>query len=188
VPVRGRPGVVSTNGFETSVAWLERPDLLVTAAGTNLGVDDVVRIAGGLREQSLEEVLERPSGARVVLARGELGGIPYELRARGGSPGACLELARGSLSITCNSEVTATVADLSITIGMGVAFGPVDVEAAGVRLEVSNGEAVSTEAVGAAAGLGAAFYVVALPPDFGRVLAVVALGPDGQVLRRTAVG
>jgi hypothetical protein len=186
--VRDRPAIVTTGGTEVTVAWLERADLRVSVTGTDLGLDDVRRIAAGLREQSVDEILARPSGARVIVARGELGGIAYELRARGGSPGACLELARGSLAITCASGMTATVADLRISIGMGVAFGPVSAEAASVRLELAGDTSVETEALGAPAGLGAAFYVVALAPDFGRVVAVVALGPDGHVLRRTPVG
>ena len=89
---------------------------------------------------------------------------------------------------SCSSDPTATIADLAISIGLGVAYGPVVAEAARVRLELAGGRTVETDAVGAAAGQGAAFYVVDLPPDFGRVVAVSALGPAGQVLRRTAVG
>jgi len=72
-----------------------------------------------------------------------------------------------------------------MSISEGVASGPVVAEATRVRLELAGGRAVETEAVGASAGQGAAFYVVDLPPDFVRVVAVVALGPQGQVLRRS---
>ena len=51
----------------------------------------------------------------------------------------------------------------------------------------TRGRAVETPAIGADSGQGAAFYVIDLPADFGSVVAVVALGPNGQVLRRTLV-
>ncbi len=186
--VRGRPGVLSTSGAESSLAWLERPGLLVTVTATNVALDDLRRVAAGLREQSVDEVLRRPGGARVLLGRGELESGSYELWVTGGPLGPCLELARSqSVGRTCSSDLTATIADLPISIGMGVAYGPVVAEAARVRLELAGGRTVETPAVGAAAGQGAAFYVVDLPPEFGRVVAIVALGPDGQVLRRTPV-
>jgi len=183
--VRGHPGVLSTNGAETRLAWLERPGLLVTVTGTNVGPDDVRRVALGLREQSMEEVLGRASVRRTLLARGRLASGPYELWIAGGATGPCLELVARSVTHTCSPDITATIADTPMSIREGVASGPVVPEAARVRLELAGGKSVETEAVGASAGQGAAFYVVDLPRDFGRVVAVVALGPDGQVLRRS---
>lgn len=186
--VRGRQGVLSTNGANTTLDWLERPGLLVTVTATNVGLEDVRRVAAGLREQGVDEVLRRPPGARVLIGRGQLEGGPYELWSTGGPSGPCLELTRsGSVGRHCTTGLTATLADLPISIGLGVAYGPVVPGAARVRLELAGGRTAETSAVGAEAGQGAAFYVVDLPPDFGRVVAVVALGPDGRVLLRTPV-
>lgn len=185
--VRGRPASLSTAGADTTLAWFERPGLLVTVTGTNLRLEDVVRVATGLREQSLDEVVSRPGGARVLLGRGQLAGGPYELWVTGGPGGLCLELTRQSVAHTCRFDLTATISDLPISIALGVAFGPVVPTAATVRLELAGGRAVETPAIGADSGQGAAFYVTDLPADFGSVVAVVALGPNGQVLRRTLV-
>jgi hypothetical protein len=187
--VRGRPAALSTNGPDTTLAWLERPGLLVTVTGTNLGLDDVWRVATGLREEGVEEVLSRPSGVPVIVARGTLDAGPYQLRVTGGAAGLCLELAySSSVARTCTSDPAARVADLPISLGKDATFGAVVPEAARVRVELAGGRSVETDAVGAAAGQGAAFYAVVLPADIGQVVAVVALGGDGQVLRRTLVG
>jgi len=187
---RDRPATLSTNGADTSLAWLERPGLLVTVTGTNLGVDDVRRVAAGLREQSIDEVLARVSVRPVTVARGSIDRTneTYELRTASGPAGLCLDLLLRTLARSCSSDVTATFADLPVSIGQdGVAFGAVVPEATRVRLELAGGRTLETPAVGADAGQGAAFYVVTLPPDYGRVEAVVALGPNGQVIRRTPV-
>ncbi len=187
--VRGRPAVLSTNGADTSLSWFERPGLLVTVTGAALGVDDVRRVAAGLREQSHEEVLARASVRTVTVARGQLSGVPYELRVVGGDSGPCVELVMRTAARSCSPHLTGTLADLPITISEGpVAFGAVVREATRVRLELAGGRTVETADIGVADEQGAVLYVAALPPDFGRVVAVVALGPNGQVLRRTPVG
>ncbi len=186
-PVRGHPAVKSKEGTETTLWWTERPGLMVSVTGTKVSIDDIRRVAVGLREQSVEEVLGRPTGEKVVLARGEAGGTPYELRTHGGPSGPCLELAHGGLFSSCSSDPAARVADFTLSIGGGMAFGPVVAEATSVRLELAGGQSVEAVTVGRDAGQGAAFYVVALPPEASRVEAVVALGAGGQVLRRTPV-
>lgn len=187
VAVRGRTGVVTGEGVETLLTWAERADLVVTVAGTNVGLEEVRRVASDLREQSVEEVLARPTGAPVVLDRGEIGGRSYELRAASHGSGPCLELARDWVGSACSGDPMRAIVDFGPSTLQGVAFGSVLLGAASVRLELDGGRAVETGAVGEAAGLGTAFYVVALPAD-SRVLAVVALGVEGQVLRRTPAG
>jgi hypothetical protein len=186
-PVRGHPARRSKAGGVTTLSWTERPGLLVSVSGTKVSADDVRRVATGLREQSVEDVLGRPTGEKVVLARGEVGGTPYELRTQGGPSGPCLELAHGRLSSACSSDPAARVADFQVSIDAGVAFGPVVAGATAVRLELAGGQSVEAATVGQSAGLGAAFFVVALPPDVSRVEAVLALGAGGEVLRRTPV-
>jgi hypothetical protein len=185
VAIRERAGVVSGEGAKTSLTWSERPDLVVTVTGTNLGLDDVRRIALGLREQSIEEVEARPTGAHVLLSQGDLGGTPFELRTWGGPSGRCLELAYGAVTSACGADPTRDVVDFPGTIAQGMAFGSVQLDTASVRLELEGGLIVDTAAVGKTAGLGTAFYVVAVPPEATMVRAVVALGPAGEELRRT---
>lgn len=187
VAVRDRTGVVTGAGTETVLTWSERPNLVVSVTGTNVELDDVRRIALGLREQSVEEVEARPTGAQVLLAHGELGGTRYELRTRGGGSGRCLELAHGMVSSACSGDPMQDVVDFRASISEGMAFGSVLLDAAGVRLELDGGLTVETEAVGKAAGAGTAFYVVAVPPEATSVRAVVALGPAGEEIRRTPV-
>lgn len=184
--VRGHPAVVSAAENEVTLDWVERPGLLVSVTGGNVSIEGVRRIASGLREQSMAEILRRPTGEPEVVARGDLAGTPYELRARGGASGPCLELHRGSLASICSSDPTSTVAELGISHGRGVVFGPVVPEATSVRLELADGRTVQTDALGRSTGLGAAFYVVALPPET-RVVAVVALAAGGEVLRSMPV-
>ena len=159
----------------------------MTVTGTNVGLDDVRPVAEGLREVGADEVLARPKEQRVVVATGELAGRPYELRSFGSPSGPCLQLSYGWSGLTCASDPAAPVADLTVSTGLGVAFGTVVPGAARVRLELGTEPAVETDAVGAGAGEGAAFFVAPLP-DRARVSAVVALAPDGGVLRRTPVG
>jgi hypothetical protein len=186
-PVRAHRAVRSVAGADTSLSWIERPGLLVTVTGTNVGLDDVRRVAEGLREVSADDVLARPSEQRVVVATGELAGRPYELRSFGSPSGPCLQLSYGWSGLTCASDPAAPVGDLTVSTGLGVAFGTVVPGAARVRLELGTEPAVETDAVGAGAGEGAAFFVAPLS-DRAKVSAVVALGPDGGVLRRTPVG
>jgi hypothetical protein len=174
-------------GADTTLTWTERPGLTVTVTGTNLAVDQVREIAERLREESVDEVLARQTGERVVLATGQAGGQAYELRSFGSPSGPCLQLSYGWTSLTCGGGPTGRVADLAPSISLGVAFGPVVTGTARVRLELGDGPTVETDTVGEAAGQGAAFYV-ALLPQSGRVTAVVALGAGGEVLRRTPVG
>ena len=187
VAVRDRTGVVSGEGPETVLTWSERPDLVVSVAGKNVDLDDVRRIAVGLREQSVEEVEARPTGAHVLLSSGELGGTRYELRTMGGVSGRCLELAHGSVTRACSGDPLKDVVDFPASLSGGVAFGSVLRDAASVRLELDGGLTVDTPAVGTVAGVGTAFYVVPVPPEATRVRAVVALGPGGEELRRTPV-
>ncbi len=186
VTVRERTGVVTTDGDQTVLAWSERPDLVVRVAGTNLALDEVHRIASELREQSVEEVEARPAGVPALLARGNIGGRPYELRTTSGASGPCLELAHGWVGSACSVDPLREAVEFEPSTLQGVVFGSVLRDAASVRLELDGGQAVETDPVGKAAGLATAFYVTALPPNT-RVLAVVALGPQGQVLRRTPV-
>ena len=118
---------------------------------------------------------------------GTLDGGPYELWPRAGPRAHAWNWPTGACRTRCGPDLTPDVADLPISIGWTWRSGRWCAEAARVRLELAGGRTMETPAVGAAAGQGAAFYVVALPPDFGRVVAVVALGPNGQVLRRTPV-
>ena len=187
LPVRGRAGVVTREARETMLTWSERPGLVVSVAGKNIHLDDVRRIASELRELSMAEVLGRATGAPVVLASGELGGTPYELRAGSAASGMCLELVHGWVSRRCNAEPGQLVVDFGGAISQGVAYGSVPVDATAVRLDLDGARAVETPAIGHEAGLGTAFYVVGVPPD-ARLVAVVALGRDGKVLRRTPVG
>lgn len=188
-PVRAHRAVRSVAGLDTTLSWIERPGLLVSVTGTSLGLDDVRRVAEGLRELSVDEVLARPSEQRVVVATGELAGRAYELRSFGSPSGPCLQLSYGWSGLTCASDPAAAVGDLTVSTGQGVAFGAVIPAATRVRLELGGDQAVETDAVGAPAGEGAAFFVVPVPvPDQARVSAVVAVGADGQVLRRTPVG
>lgn len=186
--VRDRPGVVSGEDAKTVLTWSERPGLVVSVTGTNVGLADVRRIASGLREQSVEEVEARATGASVRLAHGELGGTPYALRTWAGGSGRCLELAHGPVTSACSADPMRDVVDFPGSIAHGMAFGSVLLDAASVRLELDGGLTVDTAAVGKAAGMGTAFYVVAVPAEATRVRAVVALGPAGEELRRTPVG
>lgn len=186
--VRERPAVLSTSGANTDLAWFERPGLLVTVTGTNLDVDAVRRVATGLREQRLDEVVARSSVRTVTAARGVLDGVPYELRVVGGVSGPCVELAMRAVARSCSAHLTGTLVDLPISMtAERVAFGAVVPEATRVRLELAGGRTAETADIGAAVEQRAVLYMVALPPDYGRVVAVVALGPDGEVLRRTPV-
>lgn len=187
VTVRDRTGVVTGDGPETVLTWSERPDLVVRVTGRNLGLDVVRRIATELRELSVDEVLARPTGAPVVLARGELGGTPYELRTSRGASGACLELVHDWMATRCSAGPTEDVVDFGGSVSQGVAYGSVLLDATAVRLELDGGQAVETVPVGKEAALGTAFYVAAVPPG-ARLLAVVALDAGGQVLRRTPAG
>lgn len=187
VAVGDKTGVVTGAATETVVTWLERSGLVVSVAGKNVGLDDVRRIASALREQSIEEVAARPAGAPVRLAHGDIGGSPFELRARSGSSGRCLELVHGPVTSACSADPLQDVVEFRGSIAQGLAFGSVPLAAASVSLELAGDQVVETMPVGKEAGLGTAFYVAAVPPD-ARLLAVVALGADGQVLDRAAPG
>ncbi|HWI03387.1 MAG TPA: hypothetical protein VNT52_06090 [Acidimicrobiales bacterium] len=190
-PVRGREAVLAFDDAGAGLSWLERADLLVTVSTTNVGVDDLRRIAEGLREQSHAEVLRRPTGQQLVVGRGELAGTPFELRVRAGTSGRCLMLLRGWEARVCAGDPFRTVADLPASGAVfqgGVVFGAVVPRARTVRLELAGGRSVETEALGADTGQDAAFYVAALAPDDARVEAVVAIGAGGEVLRRTPAG
>jgi hypothetical protein len=161
--------------------------LVVTVTGTNVDTDDVRRIATELRELSVEEVLIRPTGAPAVLARGEGAGVPYELRIRTGPSGPCLELVHNWVQSQCSGDPMPAVVEFQGAIFQGMAYGSVVLDAASVRIELDGGRVVDTVPVGRAAGVGTAFFVADVPPD-ARLVAVAALGPDGQVLRRTPAG
>jgi hypothetical protein len=183
IPVRDRSGVATRDGDRTVLAWWERPGLLVTVTGTNVSIEDVRLVASGLREQSVEDVEARPTGARVLLARGDAGGMPYELRRTNGASGPCLELVHTWVQSQCSGDPLQDVVEFESAIFQGLAYGSVPLDAVSVRFELDGGRSSETVAVGNAAGLGTAFYVAPVPPDAG-LLAVVALGVDGQVLRR----
>lgn len=187
VTVGDRTVVVTGDGPETVLTWSERPDLVVRVTGRNLGLDDIRRVATELRELSVDEVLARPTGAPVVLARGEVGGTPYELRTSRKASGACLELVHDWMATRCSAGPTDDVVDFGGSVSQGVAYGSVLLDATAVRLELDGGREVETVPVGKEAGLGTAFYVAAVPPD-ARLLAVVAMDAGGQVLRRTPAG
>lgn len=184
VDVPSTTGVVTTDGEKTVLTWSERPGLVVSVTGSSVALDDVRRIASELREQSFEEVEARPTGAPAVLARGESKGMPYELRVRTGPSGPCLELVHNWVQNQCSVGPLQDVPTYESAIFQGLAYGPVGADAASVRIELDGGRTVDTMPVGGAAGLATAFYVADVPPD-SRLEAVVALGPDGQVLRRT---
>jgi hypothetical protein len=187
VTVRDRPGVASTEGDTTLLGWSERPGLVVTVTGTNVGLDDVRRTATELRELSVEEVLARPTGAPALVARGVAAGEPYELRLRSGPSGPCLELAHNWVQSQCSGDPMQAVVAFQGAIFQGLAYGSVVLDAASVRIELDGGRMVDTVPVGKAAGVGTAFFVADVPPD-ARLLAVTALGADGNVLRRTPAG
>jgi hypothetical protein len=187
VAVRDRRGVVTSDGDQTVLAWWERADLLVTVTGTTVSVEDLRRVASELREQSREEVQARPTGAPRVLVRGDVGGVPYELRTTNGAAGPCLELVHSWVQNQCGGDPLQAVVEFESAIFQGLAYGSVLLDATSVRLELDGGRSVETVPVGKDAGLGTAFYVVPVPPD-ARVLLVVALAADGQVLRRTPAG
>lgn len=187
VAVRGRTGLVTADGEKTVLAWSERPGLVVSVTGTNVGIEGVRRVASELRELSVGEVLARPTGAPVLLARGDANGLPFELRTANGVSGPCLELVHNWVHRQCSGDPFQAVVDFESTTFQGLAYGSVAVDAASVRLELDGGRAVETTPVGRAAGLGTAFFVVGVPAD-ARLVAVVALGADGQTLRRTPAG
>ena len=187
VAIRDRSAVVTVDGRETVVTWSERAELVVSVAGRNVALDEVRRVAEGLREQSMEEVEARLTGRRVVVDRGELGGVPYQLRTYGGSSGPCLELVRDWVGSACSGDPLRDVVEFEPSNLQGVMFGSVLREAASVRLELDAGQTVETPAVGRTAGLPTAFYVVAVPAGVTRVRFVVALGAGGEELRRTPV-
>lgn len=184
VDVRGTAGVVTTDGEKTVLTWSERPGLVVSVTGSNVALDDVRRIASELRELSVEEVMARPTGASVVLARGESKGLPWELRTTAGTSGPCLEMAHNWVQDQCSGGPLQDVVTFDSTIFQGLAYGPVALEATTVRIELDGGRTVEAVPVAKDAGLATAFYVADVPPE-SQLVAVVALGADGQVLRRT---
>jgi hypothetical protein len=184
VDVRNTTGVVTTEAEKTVLTWSERPGLVVSVTGSSVALDDVRRIASELREQSVEEIVARPAGASVVLARGESKGLPWELRTMAGPSGPCLRMVHNWVQEQCGGGPLVDVPTFESTIFQGLAFGPVALEAAAVRIELDGGRTVDTVPVARSASLASAFYVADVPPD-SQLVAVVALGPDGQVLRRT---
>jgi hypothetical protein len=187
--VRGHDAVApsSPDGYR-SLSWEERPGLQVTVTGERLAEDELRRVAEGLREQSVDEVLSRPSGSPAVVGSAEVAGTTYELVTSRRPTGICVEL-RGARDagrgIACGFDPAAAMLRLEITTRgePRIMFGMARPAASRVRVEFPGSEPVQAKVFSAEE----ATYWLAALPDEQPVTAVVALDAGGRVLERLEI-
>lgn len=207
VTVRGHRGILTGIGALPTLAWMERPDTLVTIAGSGLDATGVQAVADGLR--AVDEaawMAMTPSSTAVSaparLVSGEQGGVTWEASASivpsaglGIPVTACLTIA----GVTPPCPVVAG----SAVPAPGTVFLSLDVRpsadgralfvTAAVRRDVArasvalaDGSTVEALPVGGGADLPVSFIVLPLPPG-ARPDTVTAFDASGRELGRAPI-